>query len=76
LVTVLAVSVAAGLAGSRPYVAIAEWAHDLPATARFRLGIGRRAPSESTIRRILQTVDFDALDTALSAWLASRLSDS
>ena len=49
-------------AGARSYVAIAEWAHDLPVTARLRLGIGRRAPSESTIRRLLQAVDLDALD--------------
>ena len=63
LVTVLALSVAAVLAGARSYVAIAEWAHDLPASARLRLGMGRRAPSESTIRRILST-DLDALDTS------------
>lgn len=73
LVTVLAVSVAAVLAGARSYVAIAEWAHDLPVSARVRLGIGRGAPCESTIRRILQSVDLDALDTVLSAWLAARL---
>jgi hypothetical protein len=73
LVTVLAVSVAAVLAGARSYVAIAEWAQDLPLSARVRLGVGRRAPSESTIRRILQLVDLDALDTVLSTWLAGRL---
>jgi predicted transposase YbfD/YdcC len=75
LITVLAVSVAVVLAGARSYVAIAEWAHDLPVSARVRLGIGRGAPSESTIRRILQMVDLDAPDTVLSAWLAARLPD-
>ena len=44
-------------------------------SARLRLGIGRRAPSESTIRRILQAVDLDALDAALSGWLAARRPD-
>jgi len=73
LVTVLAVSVCAVLAGARSYVAIAEWAHDLPVSARLRLGLCRRAPSESTLRRILQAVDLDALDAALSGWLADRL---
>ena len=73
LVTVLGIAVAAVLAGARCYVAIAEWAHDLPVTARLRLGICRRAPSESTIRRILQAVDPEALDTALSSWLAARI---
>ena len=75
LVTVLAVSVCAVLAGVRSYVAIAEWAYDLPVSARLRLGVGRRAPSESTIRRILQTVDIDALDGALSSWVSTRLPD-
>jgi predicted transposase YbfD/YdcC len=73
LVTVLAVSVCAVLAGARSYVAIAEWANDLPVSVRLRLGIGRRAPSESTIRRILQAVDLDSLDAALSSWLSSRV---
>jgi hypothetical protein len=72
LVTVLAVSVCAVLAGARSYVSIAEWAHDLPVSARLRLRIGRQAPSESAIRRILQRVDSDALDAALSGWLAAR----
>jgi predicted transposase YbfD/YdcC len=76
LVTVLAVSVCAVLAGARSYVAIAEWAHDLPVSVRLRLGIGRRAPSESTIRRILQAVDLDSLDAALSSWLSSRVPPS
>jgi predicted transposase YbfD/YdcC len=75
LVTVLAIGVCAVLAGARSYVAIAEWAQDLPVAVRLRLGLGRRAPSESTVRRILQAVDLDALDVALSRWLADRLPD-
>jgi DDE_Tnp_1-associated len=72
LVTVLAAAVCAVLAGACSYVGIAEWAHDLPVSVRVRLGIGRRAPSESTFRRILQTVDAHALDTVVSSWLAKR----
>lgn len=34
--------------------------------------MGRRAPSESTIRRVLHRVDPDELDTAVSGWLARR----
>ena len=75
LVTVLAIGVCAVLAGARSYVAIAEWAHDLPVSARLRLGIGRRAPNESTIRRILQKIDLDALDATVSGWLAARRPD-
>jgi hypothetical protein len=73
LVTVLAVAVCAVLAAARSSVAIAEWAHDLPVSARLRLGLGRRPPRESTIRRILRRVDLDALDATLSSWLAAPL---
>jgi hypothetical protein len=62
------------LAGARSYVAIAEWAHDLPVGVRVRLGLflGQAAPSESTIRRVLRKVDPEALDRVLSTWLAGR----
>ena len=73
LVTVLAAAVCAVLAGARSYVVIAEWAADLPASVRLRLGIGRGAPSEATFRRVLQLVDDDELDAAVSGWLARRL---
>lgn len=56
----LAVAVCAVFAGARSYVAIAEWAHDLPVGVRVRLGMQHRpgherrvVPSESTIRRLL-----------------------
>lgn len=74
LVTVLALAVCAVLAGARSYVAIAEWAHDLPLGVRVRLGltVGRATPSESAIRRILQKVDPQALDRVVSDWLIAR----
>jgi hypothetical protein len=59
--------VCAVLAGARTYVAISEWAHDLSVTVRIRLGMGRRAPTESTIRRILQALGADELDRAVSS---------
>ena len=75
LATVLAIAVCAVLAGARSYTAIAKWAHDLPATARMRLGIATRgAPSESAIRRLLQAVDAEVLDRAVSGWLGTRAS--
>lgn len=71
-VAVLVVGVCAVLAGARTFTAIAEWAHDLPVGVRVRLGLGRVAPSESTIRRLLQAVDAQALDAAVSAWLSRK----
>jgi predicted transposase YbfD/YdcC len=71
--TILGVAVCAVLAGATSYVAIAEWAADLPPAVRLRLGIGRRRPpSESAIRRCLQRVDHDQLDRVAGAWLAAR----
>jgi len=75
LVTVLAAAVWAVLAGARTYVAIAEWAHDLPITVRVRLGMGRRASRESTFRRVLRAIDADELDRAVSGWLVARAAD-
>jgi predicted transposase YbfD/YdcC len=72
LFTVLAIRVCAVLAGAQTFTAIAEWAQDLTPAVCIRLGIGRRAPSESTIRRVLQAVDAEALDGAVSAWLVTR----
>jgi len=74
--TVLTIAIAAVLAGSRGYTAIAEWAARLtqaqlkrlrarynPRTARFE------PPSEPTIRRILQGADVASVDASLSDWL-------
>lgn len=47
-------------------------AQDLTPTVRRRLGLGRRAPCESTIRWLLQRVDAGQLDRVVSAWLAAR----
>lgn len=69
--SVLGIAVCAVLAGARSYVAIAEWAQDLTSTVRVRLGLGRRAPCESTIRRVLQRLDAEQLDRVVCTWLAA-----
>jgi len=73
LVSVLAVAVCAVLGGARSFVALAEWGADLPAGARSRLGLGRRVISESTIRRVLGSLDADVLSTVLCGWVAARV---
>jgi hypothetical protein len=76
LATVLAIAIAAVLAGSRGYTAIAEWATQLTQAQlkRLRARFDRRtarfvAPSEPTVRRVLQSIDAETVDAALSAWL-------
>jgi predicted transposase YbfD/YdcC len=73
LVTVLAVSVCAVLAGARSLIAIAEWAADLPEQVRGAVGIAAGPPCESTIRRVLGALDADDLDAVVGAWAVGRL---
>ena len=71
LATVLVVALAAVIGGSRSLAAIAGWAADLPSWHWPRLGITRRPPSLSTIRRVLLRVDAEVVDAVLHAWLAA-----
>lgn len=56
--------------------AVAEWAADAPQQVLAELGVFRdpftgvrRAPDESTFRRILAGVDADALDEVVGRWV-------
>ena len=76
LATVLTIAIAAVLAGSRGYTAIAEWAARLTQKQlkRLRARYNHRTerfepPSEPTIRRILQGAEVAAVDASLSDWL-------
>lgn len=79
IMTVLLIAAAAVLTGARSFTAIGEWAADLPQHLLTVLGarLDRRrgvyrAPGEATLRRVLGSVDGDALDCAIGAWLASQ----
>jgi predicted transposase YbfD/YdcC len=79
LVYVLALAAAAVLGGATSLLAVGEWAADAPAGTLAALGgrpdrlTGRcPVPNEATIRRVLARVDGDALDRAVSRWLATR----
>ena len=72
LAVLLAVGLAAVLAGSRSFTAIGEWSLALPPTALDRLGVRGRAPSESTIRRAFARVDAEVLDRLLGVWMWTR----
>ncbi|BAK34896.1 putative transposase [Microlunatus phosphovorus NM-1] len=71
LATVLVVALAAVIGGARSLAAIAGWAGDLPRWHWPRLGITRRPPSLSTIRRVLLHIDPEVVDAVLHAWLAT-----
>ena len=65
---ILGMAVCAVLAGARSFVAIAEWAADADQATLDGLGVTGAVPSESTFRRVLQSLDADALDDAAGAW--------
>ena len=79
LAAILALACAAVAAGAKSLTAIAEWAAAAPAPVLAAFGVRRDprsgnlvVPSETTIRRTLHTVDADALDAQVGAWLLAK----
>ncbi|MFE4052159.1 transposase family protein [Streptomyces sp. YIM B13518] len=79
LAFVLSLAACAVLAGAKSSTAIAKWHADAPPHVLARLGgpcrephRGPVAPAEATVRRILQRIDGDALDTAVGSRLVER----
>jgi hypothetical protein len=71
---ILAVALAAVLAGARSFTAIGEWVADADAGVLARLGVaGARRPCETTIRRALTRVDGELLDAVVGAWMRTRV---
>jgi len=74
LAPVLAVALAAVLAGARSFTAIGEWVADTDAGVLARLGIsGARRPCEATTPRVLTRVDGELLDAVVGAWMRTRV---
>ncbi len=79
----LVLVIAAVLAGRKSYAAIAEWVgdvvpQDLLRALRCRRDArtGRfRAPSEPTLRRVISTVDGEAVDRVLARWACEQSVD-
>lgn len=74
---ILVLALGAVLAGQRTYVAIGDWIQDLRPDQRALFGCPRwgdtyKVPSEPTVRRVLQHLDADLLDTVLSQWLIAQ----
>ncbi|MGH7644456.1 MAG: ISAs1 family transposase [Gemmatimonadales bacterium] len=73
MVSIMAIAVCATLAGAQSLMAMAHWAQDQPPRTlrRLRCRTGR-APSETTLRRVLGQIDVAALDQQVGAWLAQQ----
>ena len=63
------------LTGARSFTAIAEYAHDTGRTILDLLGVGAVVPHASTIRRVLQDLDPDAVEAAMRTWALAQLAD-
>jgi predicted transposase YbfD/YdcC len=63
------------LTGARSFAAIAEYAHDTGRTILDLLGVGTVVPHASTIRRVLQDLDPDAVEAAMRTWVLAQLAD-
>jgi predicted transposase YbfD/YdcC len=72
LAGLLAVGIAAVIAGSRSFAAIGQWAADAGADVLAGLGAARGPAEESTFRRAFALVSADRLDQVLGTWLHTR----
>ena len=72
LAGLLAVGVAAVIAGSRSFAAIGQWAADAGPEVLAVLGATRGPAEESTFRRAFALVSADVLDRVPGAWLHTR----
>jgi predicted transposase YbfD/YdcC len=73
LAGLLAVGIAAVIAGSRSFAAIGQWAADAGPEVLAVLGAARGPAEESTFRRAFALVSPDVLDRVLGAWLHTRV---
>jgi predicted transposase YbfD/YdcC len=72
LAGLLAVGIAAVIAGSRSFAAIGQWAADAGEEVLAGLDAVRGPAEESTFRRAFALVSPDVLDRVLGAWLHTR----
>jgi len=72
LAALLAVGIAAVIAGSRSFAAIGQWAADAGADVLAGLGAARGPAEASTFRRAFAMISADRLDQVLGAWLWTR----
>src|SRR5438874_8145684 len=72
LAGLLAVGIAAVIAGSRSFAAIGQWAADAGQDVLAVLGADRGPAEESTFRRAFALLDPGRLDQVLGAWLWTR----
>src|SRR5579884_2847317 len=70
---IVAVALAAVVAGARSFAAIGQWAGELTGVQLAELGLSRpSAPDASTFRKVLARLDADILDQLAGAFIWAR----
>jgi hypothetical protein len=69
---ILVLAACAVLAGCRWFTAIGEWVANASDQVLAALEVGGCQPCESTIRRTVQRLDGDELDTAIGRWATAH----
>jgi len=75
VLAIMLLGACAVLTGARSFAAIAEDAHDTGRAILDLLGVGTVVPHASTIRRVLQDLDPDAVEAAMRTWTLAQLAD-
>ena len=75
VLAIMLLGACAVLTGARSFAAIGEYAHDTGRAILDRLGVGTVVPHASTIRRVLQDLDPDAVEAAMRTWALAQLAD-
>jgi len=75
VLAIVLLAACAVLTGARSFAAIAEYAHDTGRAILDLLGVGTVVPHASTIRRVLQDLDPDAVEAAMRTWALAQLAD-
>jgi hypothetical protein len=75
VLAIMLLGACAVLTGARSFAAIAEYAHDTGRAILDLLGVGAVVRHASTIRRVLQDLDPDAVEAAMRTWALAQLAD-
>jgi hypothetical protein len=70
---ILSIAACATLSGARSFVAMAQWASELPRETLLRLGCRRKKPpSEKTYRRVVNAIGAERFEQTVGQWFARQ----
>jgi hypothetical protein len=73
LFSILSIAACATLSGARSFVAMAQWASEVPRDVLLRLGCRRKKPpSEKTYRRVVNAIGAEQFEQAVGRWFARQ----